>query len=259
MPAHGVTRRGMFRCLFPEGRDAGGAFPVRSVHPGDDRGAPRRERQRRTVTELFDVLDGTGRRTGEVIGRDEAHANGVWHGSFHCLMIYPREGRPAALFQLRSATKQIAPGLFDVTVGGHYVSGEDARAAGPREIAEEIGLTVPYAALVPLGRRIFVHYFTAGVRELEFQDVFFLPLGSRPGRLRLQASEVEAMLELDVQEGIDLFSGGAARGTLIGAEGSERSVQLHPGDFVPCIDNYYLKLLVLARRYQNGERTALAI
>jgi hypothetical protein len=144
-------------------------------------------------------------------------------------------------------------------VGGHYVSGEDARVAGPREIAEEIGLAVPFASLVPVGRRIFVHSFTPGVRELEFQDVFLLPLDSRPGRLRLQASEVEAVLELDAQEGIDLFSGGAASGTLIDADGSERPVQIHPGDFVPCIDNYYLKLLVLARRYQNGERTALAI
>jgi isopentenyldiphosphate isomerase len=234
-------------------------FPIDPYTRGMAGKLPAEDSKRRAVTEQFDVLDGTGRRTGEVIGRDEAHAHGVWHGSFHCLMIYPREGRPAALFQLRSATKQIAAGLFDVTVGGHYVSGEDARVAGPREIAEEIGLAVPFAALVPVGRRIFVHNFTPGVRELEFQDVFLLPLSSRPGRLRLQASEVAAVLELDVQEGIDLFSGGAASGTLIDADGSERPVQIHPGDFVPCIDNYYLKLLVLARRYQNGERTALAI
>ena len=69
-------------------------------------------------------------------------------------MVYPRAGSLNALFQRRSPAKKIAPGLFDVTVGGHYASGEDARAAGPREIAEELGMEVPYAALVPLGRRI---------------------------------------------------------------------------------------------------------
>ena len=174
-------------------------------------------------------------------------------------MVYQRAGRPAALFQRRSTAKKIAPGLFDVTVGGHYTSGEDARTAGPREIAEELGLEVPYAALVPLGRRVYVHYFTPGVRELEFQDVFLLPLDSRPGPLRLQTSEVDAVLELDVEEGIAFFSGGSASGMLIDLAGTERTVELHAGDFVPCIDNYYLKLLVLARRYQNGERTALAV
>lgn len=216
-------------------------------------------RRRRAATEQFDVLDRAGRRTGEVVGRDAAHANGIWHGAFHCLMVYPREGGTAALFQRRSDAKQIAPGLFDVTVGGHYTSGEDARAAGPREIAEELGLAVPFAALVPLGRRIFVHEFAPGVRELEFQDVYLLPLDGRPGPLRLQAGEVDAVLELGVEEGIGLFSGGTARGTLIDAAGSERSVPVHAEDFVPCADNYYLKLLVLARRYRNGERAALAI
>jgi hypothetical protein len=30
-------------------------------------------------------------------------------------------------------------------------------------------------------------------------------------------------------------------------------------DFVPCLDNYYLKLLLLAQRYFNGERKLLVI
>src|SRR5512136_3107179 len=160
MPAGGGTAAGWFGAGVRAGRDAAGTNLVRYPRPGDDKRFPGSGWQRRTGTEQFDVLDGNGKRTGEVIGRDEAHANGVWHGAFHCLMVYPREGRPAALFQRRSPTKKIAPGLFDVTVGGHYASGEDARTAGPREIAEELGLAVPYAALVPLGRRIFVHYFT---------------------------------------------------------------------------------------------------
>jgi len=35
-------------------------------------------------------LDCTGRKTGARIGRDDAHANGVWHGAFHCLIFYRR-------------------------------------------------------------------------------------------------------------------------------------------------------------------------
>src|SRR5512143_1190983 len=94
------------------------------------------------IIETFDILDCRGRRTGEIIERGEAHRTGAWHGAFHCLVISERGGQGYALFQKRSLTKKIAPGKFDVSVGGHYTTGEDASVAGPREIREELGLDV---------------------------------------------------------------------------------------------------------------------
>jgi isopentenyldiphosphate isomerase len=211
--------------------------------------------------EYFDVLDCAGRKTGERIGRDAAHAGGVWHGAFHCCLIYRTGAAGCALFQLRSPAKQIAPGRFDVSVGGHYASGEGAEQAGPREIREELGLVIPYGHLVPVGRRTFVYCFTPGLREYEFQDVFLLPMAGRPERLMLQEDEVDGVLELDVEEGIRLFSGqqGSAAGRFLG-RGGETSVRaVTQADFVPCLDNYYCRLLVLARRYFAGERQALLI
>ena len=218
-------------------------------------------RKRSSALEQFDVLDCTGRKTGARIGRDDAHANGVWHGASHCLIFYRREGRDRALFQRRSREKKIAPGLFDVSVGGHYTAGEDAAGAGPREIREELGLTVPFSSLVPVGRRVFVYCFLPGVFEYEFQDVFLLPLDTRPDRLVLQPDEVDAVLELDIEEGIRLFSGriAAANGVLTAGTGEEGLTTVCPAEFVPCIDSYYLKLLMLAQRYARGERETLAI
>lgn len=217
--------------------------------------------ERSTSLEQFDVLDCTGRKTGARIGRDDAHASGVWHGAFHCLIAYRGEGGLRALFQRRSGEKKIAPGLFDVSVGGHYAAGEDATVAGPREIREELGLAVPFPSLVPVGRRVFVYCFTPGVFEYEFQDVFLLPLEDRPAGLLLQAEEVDAVLELEVEEGIAFFAGqrDEARGLLLDARQAERTVAVTQKEFVPCIDRYYLKLLLLAQRYFRGERGALAI
>ena len=90
--------------------------------------------------EIFDVLDCRGGKTGKTIARDEAHRTGAWHGAFHCLIIYEREGRGYALFQKRSDLKKIAPGKLDVSVGGHYGAGENAALAGARENKKEIGL-----------------------------------------------------------------------------------------------------------------------
>jgi 8-oxo-dGTP pyrophosphatase MutT (NUDIX family) len=151
--------------------------------------------------------------------------------------------------------------LFDVSVGGHYAAGEGAAAAGPREIREELGLDIPFRYLVPLGRRVFVYCFTPGVFEYEFQDVFLLPLEARPEGLVLQDGEVEAVLELKVEEGIELFAGkrAVAQGLLTEARQRQEMVVVTQKDFVPCIDSYYLKLLLLAQRYLRGDRDVLAI
>lgn len=211
--------------------------------------------------EILDILDGTGRKTGGTVSRDEAHRAGTWHGAFHCLIIYERAGRNCALFQLRSAQKLIAPGRFDVSVGGHYESGEDAKIAGPREIKEELGLDVKFDDLLPVGRRIFVYCFAPGATENEFQDVFLLPMARGPQKMALQDDEVAAVLEMDVDAGIQLFSGElrSVEGRLLKNGGITERTRVSADDFVPCLDNYYLKLLLLARRYFSGERRLLVI
>jgi isopentenyldiphosphate isomerase len=211
--------------------------------------------------ETFDVLDCRGEKTGEAIARDEAHATGAWHGAFHCLIIYERGGRGCALFQKRSLAKQIAPGKFDVSVGGHYSAGEGPELAGPRELREELGLDVRFPELIPVGRRVFVYCFTPGVKEHEFQDVFLLPRELRPEALALQREELDGVIELDVEEGIALFSGKTAcLEILLNTAGGPRElIRVSAGDFVPCLDNYYLKLLLLARRLLSGERELLLI
>lgn len=212
-------------------------------------------------TETFDVLNCRGEKTGEVIGRDEAHATGTWHGAFHCLILFERDNRAHALFQKRSSQKKIAPGKFDVSVGGHYASGEDALIAGPREIREELGLHVRFQELAPLGRRVFVYCFTPGVTEYEFQDVYLLRRDIHPGALALQKEEVAGVIEMDVEQGIRLFSGKLPSLTLslLGSSGLRETVNVSASDFVPCLDNYYGKLLVLARRHLLGERDVLVI
>jgi isopentenyldiphosphate isomerase len=211
--------------------------------------------------ETFDILDCRGMKTGEMISRDEAHRIGAWHGAFHCLVISNRGHAGYALFQKRSLAKKIAPGKFDVSVGGHYTAGEDATIAGPREIREELGLEVGFAELVPLGRRVFVYGFTPDIKEYEFQDIFLLPRHIQPESLALQADELDGVIEMELEQGIALFSGSTDQieATLLRPDGRSEGAAVKAGDFVPCLDNYYLKLLLLARRYFSGERKLLLI
>jgi 8-oxo-dGTP pyrophosphatase MutT (NUDIX family) len=157
--------------------------------------------------------------------------------------------------------KKIAPGKFDVSVGGHYASGEDPKTAGPREIKEELGLDVRFDELVPLGRRVFVYCFAPGIQEYEFQDIFLLHRQVGPGGLALQREELDGVIEMDVEEGIELFSGKKTQvdTALHGSDRRTERVTVSADDFVPCLDSYYLKLLLLAQRYFKGERELLVI
>jgi isopentenyldiphosphate isomerase len=211
--------------------------------------------------EIFDILDCRGLKTGEVIPRDEAHRTGAWHGAFHCLVIGERGGRGYALFQKRSLSKKIAPGKFDVSVGGHYTAGEDATVAGPREIREELGLEISFSELLAVGRRVFVYCFTPDIKEYEFQDIFLLPRAVRPGELALQAEELDGVIEMELEQGIALFADASAKIEVLLYRSDHRTeeIAVRTGDFVPCLDNYYLKLLLLARRCFSGERDLLLI
>ncbi len=212
-------------------------------------------------TEYFDVLDCSARKTGEVIARHVAHQTGVWHGAFHCLIIGELHGRGYALFQKRSMTKKIAPGKFDVSVGGHYAAGENAATAGPREIKEELGIDARFDDLIPIGRRVFVFCFTPEIREYEFQDVFFFPRNIHPEELTLQPDELDGVIEMGVDQGISLFSCSVPQTEVLlhKRDGRRETIRVFTHDFVPSLDNYYLKLLLLSRRYLSGDRELLLI
>lgn len=211
--------------------------------------------------EHFDILDCTGRKAGRIMARDEVHRSGVWHGAFHCLIIQQRAGRGYAIFQKRSLSKKIAPGMFDVSVGGHYSAGEDARTAGPREIREELGLAVKFEELIPVGRRVFVYCFTPGIKEYEFQDVFLLYKDAHLQQVTLQKEEVDSLIHVEVDAAVRLLSGQvpAIDCISLNPDRSSGTVALSREEFVPCLDNYYLKLLLLARRYFSGERDLLYV
>ena len=77
---------------------------------------------------------------GEVVGvarRSEIHGNpSLIHRVVHVL-VFDEAGR--LLLQKRSMNKDVAPGKWDTSVGGHVGAGEDLTAAARRELEEELG------------------------------------------------------------------------------------------------------------------------
>ena len=86
-----------------------------------------------------------------VIGRatrGECHGNPALIHAVARVLVWDHHGR--LLLQLRSASKDIQPGKWDTSVGGHLLPGEAPEQAARREMAEELG--VPPATLTFLHR-----------------------------------------------------------------------------------------------------------
>lgn len=88
--------------------------------------------------ELFDIVDDDDRVIGTA-PRSACHGNpALVHRAVHVLVV---NGAGDLLLQKRSAHKDIQPGKWDTSVGGHLAPGESYRAAAVREMGEELGLT----------------------------------------------------------------------------------------------------------------------
>lgn len=87
--------------------------------------------------ELLEIVDEQGN-TLRVAPRSEIHGNpALMHRVVHVL-VFDSKGK--LLLQKRSMSKDVAPGRWDTSVGGHVESGESLDTAVRRELEEELGI-----------------------------------------------------------------------------------------------------------------------
>src|SRR4030043_1960213 len=87
--------------------------------------------------ELLEVVDHEGKIIS-ILPRTHIHGNpSLIHRVVHVL-IFNTEGK--LLLQKRSLNKDVAPGKWDTSVGGHVNLGEDPLSAANREMREELGI-----------------------------------------------------------------------------------------------------------------------
>jgi len=130
--------------------------------------------------DIFEIVDENDRVIGTA-ARSDCHGNpALVHRVAHVLVFDP-EGR--LLLQKRSRHKDIQPGKWDTSVGGHLDPGEDYLQAARREMAEELGISgVPLTFL-----------FTSQIRnEIESEKVATY-LATYAGTVRFAADEIEGV------------------------------------------------------------------
>ena len=86
------------------------------------------------------------------------------------------------LIQKRQPFKQGWSGMWDISVGGAAVSGDDNRTAAEREVREELGLEISLAGVAPKVSFTF---------DSVFADFYLVNIDVDLNTLRLQPEEVE--------------------------------------------------------------------
>jgi isopentenyldiphosphate isomerase len=96
-------------------------------------------------SELVDVVDETGRTIGTVTRREIRER----HLPHRCTYILIFNSRDELFIHLRTQTKDVYPGHWDVAIGGVLAAGETFDEGARREAREEVGVDIELKPLFP--------------------------------------------------------------------------------------------------------------
>ena len=178
--------------------------------------------------ELLDVLDPTGKPTGEQKARSLVHRDGDWHRSIH-IWVVNADGQ--AVFQRRAPGKLIEAGRIDVSVGGHFGAGEGLSEV-LREVEEELGFMPSESELTKIDSRRTERFYDDAI-DREFQDVYALRRDAPLNTYQLDCSEVTVVYEVPIIGAIELFRDGTPLGVAgWDCQGRVNNALLHEDDLI---------------------------
>ncbi len=132
--------------------------------------------------EIFDIYDKDRVKTGKTLertGLTDERDTGEYFLVIHVCVF---NSRGEMLIQQRQPFKDGWANLWDLTVGGHALSGETSRQAAERELFEEIGLRLDFSGARP---NLTVH------SALCFDDYYLMEAEPDIDTLPLQYEEVQ--------------------------------------------------------------------
>ena len=158
--------------------------------------------------ELLDVVDENGEPTGETVGREAAHRDGVRHRTAHVWLVrLGMLGQMQVLVQKRAADKDSFPGCWDVSSAGHVPAGQDWTTSALRELKEELGVEARPEDLQWLGVHPVEHdgvFHGKPFCNRQVSAVFALRCDKRADEFAVQKSEIESVEWTDLDDCIEV-------------------------------------------------------
>ena len=146
--------------------------------------------------EFLGVYSPEGTKTGQKKSKSEIHRKGLFHSTVH-VWIFTEEGN--ILIQKRSKTKELNPGVWDVSVAGHIKFNENIKKAAKRETLEETGININTKDLLKIGvyRSINIHPTAI---DKEFFHTYILKIDKNSINLGFKNNEVDDLKFISIEE-----------------------------------------------------------
>lgn len=195
----------------------------------------------------------------KVASIDTVHKQGLWHQTFACWLINPQ--KKTIFLQLRGQQNRVGPNTFDASASGHLSSGEQP-INGFRELQEELGnhIQITEQTFLGINRNVIIQ---GSYINREFCHVYMAKTNSDLSDFDLQKGEVSGIFQLNIQDGIDLFSNKKEAvliegKVLVGKEYRPQTKTITKQDFCSYhdrvnISGYYLKVMIMAKRFLHNE------
>lgn len=132
--------------------------------------------------EIWDLYDGDRQKTGKTMSKSEKFPEGNYYSLRIHLCLFNSKGE--MLIQQRDHSKKHWPDLWDITLSGGSVAGENSTQALAREVKEELGLDLDLSNEKPV--------FTT-INENAFYDYFIIEKDIDLKDIRFDDGEVQAV------------------------------------------------------------------
>lgn len=207
-------------------------------------------------SDLIDIYDEQMDTLGTA-HRSDVHTNGTWHKTFHCWFMGDESGKHYIFVQQRSIDKADFPLMLDISAARHLLAGESDRE-GIEKINKELGVNVNFEDVKYLGIRIYAEK-KGRFFNREFNSVYLYQSPYLLNDFMPNIREVEGVIKILVEDGLALFNHEKPEITAYGKffndgtwKNEMRRVKI--SDFVPRVDNYYLKIFIAAQQFFAGSK-----
>ena len=153
--------------------------------------------------EILDVVDENDTVIGQKT-RAECHSNpSLIHRVVHCWLLNS-DGQ--LLWQQRSMLKKLAPGMWDMSCGGHIPAGETPEHGLIRELDEELGVKNPKIHLVE-------KYISKLPKQTEMIHLYFVHCDMLESEFTLQKEEVQQVKWFDYHIALENYTNNQVQAT----------------------------------------------
>ncbi len=156
------------------------------------------KRTRVVNSKVLDVLDPEGNHTGMTADIFDVHHHGHWHRTAN---VYIVNSKNEVLFQRRSKTHMVFPGMWQFGAGGHILSGQSSLEGVKDETKDELGLDIPDKDFIFIGTSIKKEEHSPRQKfDYEYQDNYLVYKDIELKDMKKQESELSDIAWFPMEE-----------------------------------------------------------